>query len=205
MELIRDNFDDIRNWISTQEPKPYEAWHVMWMKRSKDGVTEHGSHVGKHWFIHNADELMKIQPSMKEHVMEGGRIVIGINRKDLRRVNAELAHTLSLRELDGNFPFASVEFPSVFDQCRPSGRGMHFIDVDREEGESDESIRNRVSEYIRCLKEEFHPKGEDKVSIVLQSKTGYHVIFDRCDYRPLLAAYNVDVKKDENTPIYIVA
>lgn len=205
MELIRDNFEEAKRWIGLQDPKPYEAWHIMWIKRSKDGVTDHGSHVGKHWFIHNVDELLKIQPSLLEHVQDGGRIVIGINKKDLRRVNAELAHTLSLRELDGAFPFASVEFPSVFDQCRPSGRGMHFIDVDRKNDEDDFIMEGRVSDYVRCLKDECQPKGEDKVSIVLKSRTGYHVIFDRCDYRPLLAAYDVDVKKDENTTIYIVA
>jgi hypothetical protein len=53
---------------------------------------------------------------------------------------------------------------------------------------------------------ECKPFGEDKVSLVLKSKTGYHVIFKRCDYRPLRDKYTTDdIKSDENTCIYIVA
>ncbi len=52
----------------------------------------------------------------------------------------------------------------------------------------------------------FPALGEDKVSLVLKSKTGYHVIFKRCDYRPLRDKYTADdIKADENTCIYIMA
>lgn len=206
MELLRDNYEKIKAWIASQELKPYEAYHVMWLKRRKDGVTDKGSQAGKHWFIHNVVELERIKKSMLEHAEEGGRIVIGINKKDIRRVNAALAHYMSLRELDGQFPFASVEYPSVFDQCRPSGRGMHFIDVDCGENDTDETMMARIEEYRKCLRDECRPFGEDKVSLILKSKTGYHVIFRRCDYRPLTSNYHTDdVKADENTCIYIVA
>ena len=63
MELIRDNFDIIRAWIESQELKPYEAYHVMWLKRRKDGVTDKGAQAAKHWFIHNVAELDKIKKS----------------------------------------------------------------------------------------------------------------------------------------------
>lgn len=205
MKLIRDNYDIIRSWIESQELKPYEAYHVMWLKRRKDGVTDKGAQAAKHWFIHNVGELDKIKKSMLEHVQEGGRICIGINKKDIRRVNAELDYQLRSCELDGNYPFASVEYPSAFDRCCPSGRGMHFIDVDRDEGDTDEILKKRIKDYTECLKEKCRPFGEDKVSLVLRSKTGYHVIFKRCDYRPLIEDYGPDVKKDENTTIYIVA
>ena len=205
MELLRDNYDKIKAWIESQEMKPYEGFHVMWMKRRKDGVTDKGANVGKHWYIHNTKELDLIKPSLLEHVERGGRIVIGVNKKDLRRVNAELDHQLRTSALDGQYPFASVEYPYAFYRCRPSGRGMHFIDVDCGENDTDETMLARIEEYRQCLKAECQPYGEDKVSIVLKSKTGYHVIFHRCDYRPLLAKYDADVKKDENTTIYIVA
>ena len=205
MELIRDNYEKIKAWIASQELKPHEAYHVMWLKRRKDGVTDKGAQAGKHWFIHNVAELERIKKSMLEHAEEGGRIVIGINKKDIRRVNVELAHYLGLCELDGQFPFASVEYPSVFDQCRPSGRGMHFIDVDRGEHDTDETMQERIEKYRECLKEKCRPFGEDKVSLILKSKTGYHVIFLRCDYRPLREECSDDIKTDENTAIYIVA
>jgi len=206
MELIRDNYEKIKTWIESQELKPYEAFHVMWMKRRKDGVTDKGASVGKHWFIHSVAELDKIKPSMLEHVERGGRIVIGINKKDVRRANAELGHTLDLCALDGQFPFASAEYPSVFDKCRPSGRGMHFIDVDCGENDTDETMLSRIETYRQCLMNECKPFGEDKVSLVLKSKTGYHVIFKRCDYRPLRDKYTTDdIKSDENTCIYIMA
>jgi hypothetical protein len=206
MELIRDNYDKIKAWIASQELKPYEAYHVMWLKRRKDGVTDKGSHVGKHWFIHGVAELEQIKKSMLEHVSEGGRIVIGINRKDVRRVNRDLDYHLGLRELDGQFPFAGVEYPSIFDQCRPSGRGTYMIDVDRGENDTDETMLARIEQYRDCLKDECKPIGEDKVSIVLQSRTGYHVLFNRCDYFQLAFKYaNVDIKKDGNTVMYVVA
>lgn len=205
MELIRDNFDIIRAWIESQELKPYEAYHVMWLKRRKDGVTDKGAQAAKHWFIHNVAELDKIKKSMLEHVQEGGRIVIGINKKDVRRVNAELDYQLRSCELDGNFPFASVEYPSAFDKCRPSGRGMHFIDIDLGENDTDTTMMERIEKYRECLKEKCRPFGEDKVSLILKSKTGYHVIFLRCDYRPLREECSDDIKADENTVIYIVA
>ena len=74
------------------------------------------------------------------------------------------------------------------------------------ENDTDETMMTRIEEYRKCLQDECRPFGEDKVSLILKSKTGYHVIFRRCDYRPLTNKYHTDdVKADENTCIYIVA
>ena len=82
---------------------------------------------------------------------------------------------------------------------------MHFIDVDCGENDTDETMQERIEKYRECLKEKCLPFGEDKVSLILKSKTGYHVIFLRCDYRPLREECSDDIKTDENTAIYIVA
>ena len=209
MELIRNNYDIIRSWIESQDIRPYEAFHIMWLKRRKDGVTDRGSQAGKHWYIHNVQELEQIKPSMLEHVSRGGRIVIGVNAKDLREVNAKLAYTLAMNAISNNFPFAGVIYPSVFDETKPSRRGVYLVDVDRAPGESDEAISARTLEYVKFLEENCLPAGE-KVSLVLQSKTGYHILFKRCLYQKFTEVYGerkdiVSIHKDENTPIYIMA
>lgn len=204
-EIIRDNYEQLRFWLIEQKPnwKPYEIYHLMWLCRRKDGMSDKDSTVSKHWYIHSVDELDKLKPSLLEYAAKGGRITLGINRKDLRRVNAELNMELSYRALDDNYPLAPSIFPSIVDKSRPCGRGSHFIDVDRLPGETDDAIRDRMELYANCLYCDCFPKNESKRHWVVPSKTGYHILFDRCNYQPLLQKYTVDVKKDEPTNLFI--
>lgn len=182
MGIIRDNYKAFTDWVKSREWPEGQMYHIQWMLRKKDGKCEKDSRAAKHWYVRNMAEFEKVKPSLYKYASEeGGRITIGINRKGITECNFALANHLMQESLNPHsYPLAAMEYPGIVDKCGAVSGGFYMLDVDPMPGETPDQMLDRVNHYCNIIDSVYPLDVPKKVSLVLQSKSGWHIIFTRC-------------------------
>jgi len=181
MAIILDNYDKFVEWVKSNGEWPAtEMYHLQWLLRKKDGNCAKDSKASKHWFVRSFAELETVKPRLYEYAEKGGRITIGVNRKNVDACNFQLAHECMQASLKHVHPIATAIYPGVVDKVGASGRGFYMLDIDPMPEETREQLEARVERYCGFIESAMSNDKGKKVSAVFQSKSGFHIIFHRC-------------------------
>lgn len=180
--IIRDNYQKFTDWVKSREWPEGQMYHIQWILRKKDGKCQKDSCASKHWYVRNMEEFEKVKPSLYKYAgEEGGRITIGINRKSVTACNFALANLMMQESLKPHtYPIAVMEYPGVVDTCGAVSGSFYMLDVDPMPEETPEAMKERVGRYCAIIESVYPHDVPRKVSLVLPSKSGWHIIFSRC-------------------------
>lgn len=196
MAIIRDNYQQFIDWVKSCGWPEGQMYHIQWMLRKKDGKCKKDSRAAKHWYVCNMAELNKVTPSLYKYAEEGGRIMIGINRKSVTACNFALANFLMQESLKPHtYPIAAMEYPGVVDRCAAVSHGFYMLDVDPMPEETPDAMKTRVDRYCSIINSVYPLDAPQKVSLVLPSKSGWHIIFSRCHVKAALQQITEERKK----------
>jgi hypothetical protein len=191
-----NNIEQIKRLLNYSEPGDFYMLYVL--KRKKDQPEgERDNHQSvrtiKSYCIESVDHLeRRYEEIVQLCEMFKARAYIHVQKQNHRDVSLNMMVALAQRIQDGNLKQQGL-FDSVVGQVKTQEKRW-IVDIDTQ----DFDFIYEVSEFIRQLR----PVGT-KISQIIPTKNGYHLITDRFDVKTFNDKYpDVDIQKKNPTLLY---
>jgi predicted HicB family RNase H-like nuclease len=189
-----DNFDKMINIMSFGDTNDF--YFVQLIKRKKDNPDMRGdSVVIKEWFVSSVDYLLDKKESMIEMVDKyNARLTIRINKRNYKKLGLKMIADITQKLESENYKGLKSSFSSVAGQYPSDPDKKWIIDIDREDLKYINEIKNVINRSMPDV---------NKIICEIPSKSGIHLITRPFDIREFKKLFNVEIKKDNPTNLYI--
>lgn len=189
-----NNLEYIRDFISFDEDTFY---FVQIMKRRKDNPDmEKGLQILKSYYIDNLEYFDRKMPDIIKLCEDNNaRAYINLNKRSYEKVNIQMIKYLADAVYNKQYKNCQNAFEKIAGRNNADTDKKWILDVDVKDLE----LIDKVTAFIKTQK----PEG-DKVYLVNETKSGYHLICKPFDPREMKEKYpEIEIKKDNPTILYI--
>jgi predicted HicB family RNase H-like nuclease len=189
-----DNFNKIISIMSFGDTNDF--YFVQLIKRKKDNPDMRGdSVVIKEWFVSSVDYLLDKKESMIEMADKyNARLTIRVNKRNYKKLGLKMIADITQKLESENYKGLKSSFSSVAGQYPSDTDKKWIIDIDQEDLKDLEDIKKVINNSMPDI---------DKIICEIPSKSGIHLIVRPFDIREFKKLFNVEIKKDNPTNLYI--
>lgn len=205
-----DNFKLIRNYLKFESEDDFYFLQII--KRKKDGPGPNGikitranskSRVIKSYYISSVEYLDSIEAEVK-HLCDyfNARAIIILSRRSYKETALLEMVQVSSMIMTGQYQNVKSTYNSSCVKSKSLDK-YFLIDIDEEDLEHKELIKNYIQNEARCDDVEYGKR----ILLELPTKHGYHLITTPFDVNGLLKVYPKDkhefIHKDGPTILYV--
>jgi predicted HicB family RNase H-like nuclease len=189
-----DNFDKMINIMSFEDTNDF--YFVQLIKRKKDNPDMKGdSVVIKEWFVSSVDYLLDKKESMIDMADKyNARLTIRVNKRNYKKLGLKMIADITQKLETENYKGLKSSFSSVAGQYPSDSDKKWIVDIDQEDLKDLEDIKKVINNSMPDI---------DKIICEIPSKSGIHLIVRPFDIREFKKLFNVEIKKDNPTNLYI--
>ena len=189
-----DNFDKIISIMSFEDTNDF--YFVQLIKRKKDNPDMKGdSVVIKEWFVSSVDYLLDKKESMIDMADKyNARLTIRVNKRNYKKLGLKMIADITQKLESENYKGLKSSFSSVAGQYPSDSDKKWIVDIDQEDLKDINEIKNVINRSMPDV---------DKIICEIPSKSGIHLIVRPFDIREFKKLFNVEIKKDNPTNLYI--
>ncbi len=189
-----DNFDKIISIMSFEDTNDF--YFVQLIKRKKDNPDMKGdSVVIKEWFVSSVDYLLDKKESMIDMADKyNARLTIRVNKRNYKKLGLKMIADITQKLETENYKGLKSSFSSVAGQYPSDSDKKWIVDIDQEDLKDINEIKNVINRSMPDV---------DKIICEIPSKSGIHLIVRPFDIREFKKLFNVEIKKDNPTNLYI--
>jgi len=189
-----DNFDKMINIMSFEDTNDF--YFVQLIKRKKDNPDMKGdSVVIKEWFVSSVDYFLDKKESMIDMADKyNARLTIRVNKRNYKKLGLKMIADITQKLETENYKGLKSSFSSVAGQYPSDSDKKWIVDIDQEDLKDINEIKNVINRSMPDV---------DKIICEIPSKSGIHLIVRPFDIREFKKLFNVEIKKDNPTNLYI--
>jgi predicted HicB family RNase H-like nuclease len=194
IDKMIDNFDKMISIMSFEDTNDF--YFVQLIKRKKDNPDMKGdSVVIKEWFVSSVDYLLDKKESMIDMADKyNARLTIRVNKRNYKKLGLKMIADITQKLESENYKGLKSSFSSVAGQYPSDSDKKWIVDIDREDLKDLEDIKKVINNSMPDI---------DKIICEIPSKSGIHLIVRPFDIREFKKLFNVEIKKDNPTNLYI--
>jgi predicted HicB family RNase H-like nuclease len=194
IDKMIDNFDKMISIMSFEDTNDF--YFVQLIKRKKDNPDMKGdSVVIKEWFVSSVDYFLDKKESMIDMADKyNARLTIRVNKRNYKKLGLKMIADITQKLESENYKGLKSSFSSVAGQYPSDSDKKWIVDIDQEDLKDLEDIKKVINNSMPDI---------DKIICEIPSKSGIHLIVRPFDIREFKKLFNVEIKKDNPTNLYI--
>jgi hypothetical protein len=191
-----NNFDTIRDFILKNQKADHFYFLQIIKRRKENEDMPAGQRVLKSYYINDVEYLdRKKEDILKLCEDNNARAYINLNIRSYEKVSIQMIKYLADAVYGKQFENCKNAFEKIAGRNNADEDKKWILDVDMK----DQKLISEITAFIQTQR----PEG-DKVTLILETKSGYHILCKPFDPRGLKEKYpEIEIKKDNPTILYI--